>query len=66
MQNQNISLQTYPVRLRKRGQLTIPEPIRTRLNLHKGDCLVLVNFKHLVLILPEQSQNQPLLAEAAV
>jgi bifunctional DNA-binding transcriptional regulator/antitoxin component of YhaV-PrlF toxin-antitoxin module len=45
---------TYTVRLRERGQLTIPRAVRDKLVAKKGDVLTLVQIDDLVLLTPRQ------------
>jgi AbrB family looped-hinge helix DNA binding protein len=46
--------QTYTVRLRERGQVTIPQPVRNKLVANEGDMLTLVQIDDLVLLTPRQ------------
>lgn len=47
-------MQTYTVRLRERGQLTIPQNIRENLTIQEGDMLTLIQVDGLVLLTPKQ------------
>ena len=46
--------QTYTVRLRERGQVTIPRLVREKLSAGEGDLLTLVQFDDLMLLTPRQ------------
>jgi AbrB family looped-hinge helix DNA binding protein len=48
------TFQTYTVRLRERGQVTIPQPVRDQLVANEGDMLTLVQIDDLVLLTPRQ------------
>ena len=43
-------MQTYTVRLRERGQLTIPQAARDRLAVKEGDTLTLIEYDGLLLL----------------
>ena len=58
----NVDLKTYPVRLRDRGQITVPQTIRENLQVTEGDILALLHVGDLVLLTPKQPQV-PLLAD---
>ena len=45
---------TYAVRLRERGQITIPQPVRTALAARDGDILFLVQMGDVVMLTPRQ------------
>jgi len=47
-------MQTYTIRLRERGQLTLPQKIRKRLLLDTGDTLTLVQIDDILLLSPKQ------------
>lgn len=49
-------VQTYPVRLRSRGQITVPQAIRERLEVNDGDFLVLVEIGDLIFLAPKALQ----------
>ncbi len=49
-----ISMQTYMIRLRERGQLTLPQKIRKRLSSDTGDTLTLVQIDDLIVLSPKQ------------
>ena len=47
-------MQTYMIRLRERGQLTLPKKIRNRLALEPGDALTLVQIEDILVLSPRQ------------
>ena len=47
-------MQTYSVRLRERGQLTIPQSARDNLAVKEGDTLTLIQIDGLLLLGPKQ------------
>jgi AbrB family looped-hinge helix DNA binding protein len=53
------------VRLRERGQLTIPRPVREALELADGDMLALVQVGGVIVLSPKQPQV-PMLADKFV
>lgn len=46
---------TYAVRLRERGQITLPQPVRDRLAVDTGDTLNLVQVDDILLLSPRQT-----------
>jgi len=56
IQEQEITLETYPVRLRSRGQITLPQSVRERLDVSDGDFLLLVEVGDLFFITPKPLQ----------
>lgn len=52
----------YVTRLRPRGQLTIPQPVRDALSLAQGDIINLIQVGDLILLMPRQPRT-PALAE---
>lgn len=56
MEDQNVVVQTYPVRLRSRGQITVSQAIRERLAVNDGDFLVLVEIGDLMFLAPKPLQ----------
>ena len=46
--------QSYTVRLRDRGQVTIPQEVRDELAAQEGDMLTLVRIDDLILLTPRQ------------
>jgi AbrB family looped-hinge helix DNA binding protein len=55
----------YNVRLRQRGQITMPREVRDRLNVSEGDTLTLVQMGSILLLTPERPVV-PLLADRIV
>jgi AbrB family looped-hinge helix DNA binding protein len=51
-----IITQTHTIRLRERGQVTIPRAVREELAAREGDVLTLVQIGDLVLLTPRQSR----------
>ncbi len=49
-------LQTYPVRLRERGQITIPQSLRERLDLYEGEPLWLVELNGMIFLARKELQ----------
>lgn len=47
-------MDTYAVRLRSRGQLTLPQTVRDALRVDDGDLLTLVRIDGCVLLTPQQ------------
>lgn len=47
-------LKTYVVRLRQRGQITVPQEVREGLNMSQGDTLVLVQVGSALILTPKQ------------
>jgi len=54
--------QTYTVRLRERGQVTIPRDVRQQLSAQEGDVLTLLQIGDLILLTQRQLRT-PALAE---
>ena len=55
-------MQTYTVRLRERGQMTIPQAVREELDVKEGDTLTLLQIDGFLLLRPKQPLV-PLLSE---
>ncbi|RMF35947.1 MAG: AbrB/MazE/SpoVT family DNA-binding domain-containing protein [Chloroflexi bacterium] len=55
-------LKTYDIRLRQRGQITVPREVRDRLNIREGDVLTLVQVGSMLLLTPKRPVV-PLLAD---
>lgn len=53
---------TYAARLRPRGQVTIPQPVRQSLSLNQGDILTVVQIGDTILLTPRKLRT-PALAE---
>ena len=45
---------TYTVRLRGKGQVTIPKPVRNQLSATEGDVLTLFQFDDLLVLTPQE------------
>jgi bifunctional DNA-binding transcriptional regulator/antitoxin component of YhaV-PrlF toxin-antitoxin module len=54
LQDSNINVRTYPVRLRGRGQITVPQTVRDNLQVTEGDVLTLLQAGDLILLTPKQ------------
>ena len=52
----NVDIKTYPIRLRDRGQITVPQAVRERLAVADGDILTLLQVGDVVLLTPKQPQ----------
>lgn len=50
----NINLKTYPIRLRERGQITVPQAVRESLDVADGDVLTLLQVGDVILLTPKQ------------
>ena len=50
MQSQEFNLETYPARVRDRGQITVPQAVRKSLAVADGDFLVWVRLGDLILL----------------
>jgi AbrB family looped-hinge helix DNA binding protein len=55
-----ITAQTYTVRLRERGQVTIPQEVRDKMAAREGEMLTLVQIDDLVLLTPRQMRMSAL------
>jgi AbrB family looped-hinge helix DNA binding protein len=58
-------LKTYDIRLRQRGQITVPREVRDRLSIDEGDTLTLVQVGSTLLLTPKRPVV-PLLADRIV
>lgn len=56
-------MQTYTVRLRERGQMTIPQAAREHLSVKEGDTLTLMEYDGLLLVVTRQPLIPRLSAE---
>jgi len=45
-------MNTYPIKVRERGQVTIPQSVREQFSARTGDILTLVQFDDFVLLAP--------------
>jgi bifunctional DNA-binding transcriptional regulator/antitoxin component of YhaV-PrlF toxin-antitoxin module len=61
MENQAVS-KTYSVRLRERGQMTLPQPLRENIMADAGDILTLLQFGD-VIVLASRQLRVPALTE---
>jgi len=61
----NINVKTFPIRLRDRGQITVPQAVRESLAVADGDVLTLLQVGDVVLLTPKQPQV-PQLADKIV
>ncbi|MGD2049647.1 MAG: AbrB/MazE/SpoVT family DNA-binding domain-containing protein [Chloroflexota bacterium] len=59
------NISSNPVRLRERGQLTIPQSVRDRSGLTDGDILTLFQLGDLIVLSPREPQV-PILADKIV
>jgi len=50
----NVELKTFPIRLRQRGQITVPQSVRDSLNMTEGDVLTLLQIDDLILLTPKR------------
>jgi AbrB family looped-hinge helix DNA binding protein len=58
-------LPSSPVRLRKRGQITLPQTVRDNLGVGEGDILTLLQMGEVIMLTPRQPQV-PRLADKIV
>jgi len=47
-----MAVNTYPIKIRQRGQLTIPQPVREQWSAQSGDVITLVQFDEFVILAP--------------
>ena len=47
-----MSVKTYPITIRQRGQLTLPQPMREQWAAEKGDVITLVQFDEFAVLAP--------------
>lgn len=50
----SISVKTYPIRVRERGQITVPQAVRETLAVADGDILTLIQVGEVVFLTPRQ------------
>jgi len=60
-----VAVRTYDVRLRQRGQITVPREVRDRMSINEGDTLTLVQVGATLLLTPKRPVV-PLLADRIV
>ncbi len=65
IEDDEVKIKTGLVRIRDRGQITIPQEARDRLNLAEGDMLAFLQIDDIILLTPKQPQV-PRLAEKIV
>lgn len=53
---------TYAIKMRERGQVTIPQSVRNSFAVEDGDVLTLIQFDNFIFLTPTQLQT-PALAE---
>ncbi len=63
--NEPTVVRTYDIRLRQRGQITVPREVRDRLGVDEGDTLTLVQVGSVLLLTPKRPVV-PLLADRIV
>lgn len=47
-----MTINTYPIKIRQRGQLTIPQQVREQWSTQKGDLITLVQFDEFAILAP--------------
>jgi AbrB family looped-hinge helix DNA binding protein len=52
----DVNPKTFPVRLRGRGQITVPQSVRDDLDVSDGDILTLLQVGDVILLTPRQPQ----------
>lgn len=63
--DKKVAAKSYPIRLRGRGQITIPQEVRDRLSVDEGDILTLLQMGDFILVSPKQTKV-PQLADKIV
>lgn len=53
-------MNTYPIKIRQRGQLTIPQPVREQWAAQSGDIITLVQFDEFAILAPKTLQTPAL------
>jgi AbrB family looped-hinge helix DNA binding protein len=56
LQDTRVDVKTYPIRLRGRGQITVPQAVRDKLDVTEGDMLMLLQVGDVILLTPRQPQ----------
>lgn len=56
LQDASSDIKTYPIRLRGRGQITVPQTVRDALDVSEGDILTLFQVGDVILLTPKQPQ----------
>jgi len=49
-----VELQTFPIRMRSRGQITLPQELRDDLKIDAGDILSLVRIEDMLFLTPKR------------
>lgn len=52
--DEQIETQTFPIRMRSRGQITLPREIRDDLEIDEGDTLYLVQIEDMLFLTPKR------------
>ena len=52
--DEQVQAQTFPIRMRGRGQITLPQEIREDLEIDEGDTLSLVRIEDLLFLTPKR------------
>ena len=47
-----VTINTFPLKMRQRGQLTIPQSVRDEWSTHEGDMMTLVQFGEFAILAP--------------
>jgi bifunctional DNA-binding transcriptional regulator/antitoxin component of YhaV-PrlF toxin-antitoxin module len=47
-----MTINTYPIKIRQRGQLTIPQSVREKWSTQSGDVITLVQFDEFAILAP--------------
>ncbi len=52
--DEQVEAQTFPIRMRSRGQITLPQEIRDDLEIDEGDTLSLVRIEDMLFLTPKR------------
>jgi bifunctional DNA-binding transcriptional regulator/antitoxin component of YhaV-PrlF toxin-antitoxin module len=55
-QNTSKAVKAHPIRLRGRGQITLPQEVRENLKVVEGDVLALIQVGDVIMLTPRQPQ----------
>ena len=47
-----MTINTYPIKIRQRGQVTLPQPVREQWESQSGDVMTLVQFDEFAILAP--------------
>ena len=47
-----MTVNTYPIKIRQRGQVTLPQPVREQWEAQSGDVMTLVQFDEFAILAP--------------